>query len=285
MSAREARLPPRPRKRFGQHFLHDRRVLERIVAALAPESSSTVLEIGPGQGALTDLLVGRAAGIVGIEVDRDLAALLKRRYQDAPSVNIVEGDALALSWADLVPGPYLLCGNLPYNITTPLLFHALAGPPPDWAVLLVQREVADRMAAAPGSKTYGALSVNLQVAMQPEVVAIVPAGAFRPSPRVDSAIIRLVPLTSPLVARPDVQRFRRFVQGVFGLRRKQMVRVVRELWSLDAHGAAVALRAAEIEPSARPETLSPARFVRLFEARAREQRDRGLANGESRTGD
>jgi 16S rRNA (adenine1518-N6/adenine1519-N6)-dimethyltransferase len=143
---REKRLP-RPRKRFGQHFLADPRSLERIVEALAPEPSDTVVEIGPGRGALTDLLIPRSGRLVAVEIDRDLVRHLKARYAGQPNVEVVEGDALNADWAAMAGGSYLLAGNLPYYITTPLLFRILATPRPRRAVLLVQREVAARLAA------------------------------------------------------------------------------------------------------------------------------------------
>ena len=155
---------PAPRKRFGQHFLKDTRVLDAIVKALGPLADRTVLEIGPGRGVLTDRLVERAARVVAVEVDRDLVAHLRSRYADHPHVEIIEADVLTVSLAALAGGPYVLAGNVPYYITTPIVFHALERPRPDVAVYLVQKEVADRLAAPPGDKIYGALSVNGSIA-------------------------------------------------------------------------------------------------------------------------
>jgi 16S rRNA (adenine1518-N6/adenine1519-N6)-dimethyltransferase len=223
-----------------------------------------VVEIGPGQGALTDLLAAKASRVVAIEIDRDLAARLRDRYRDRPGVEVVQADALEADWSALAGGPYLLAGNLPYYITTPLLFRSLEPPAPERAVFLVQREVADRITAAPGSRTYGALSVNVQVSRNCEVVATVPAGAFHPRPSVDSAIIRLTPLPGNGDAGVE-PGFRGFVQGIFGFRRKQMVRVLRELGrgAVSPQQAGALLDAAGIHPSARPETLAPAEFVAL----------------------
>lgn len=259
--------PPPPRRRFGQHFLADRAVLQRLLEALAPTPRDTVLEIGPGRGALTDLLASAAGRVVAIEIDHDLVALLRRRYDARRHVEIVDADALDVDWAALAGGPYLLAGNLPYYITTPLLFKALAAPRPLRAVLLVQREVADRLVAQPGNRDYGALTVNVGLVARVELVRRVPAGAFQPRPAVDSAIVRLTPLERPLVPAVREAAARRFVQDVFGLRRKQMKRVVRTLLDCTPEVAAALLSGARIAPTARPETLAPEDFVRLLAAR------------------
>ncbi|HEX9564712.1 MAG TPA: 16S rRNA (adenine(1518)-N(6)/adenine(1519)-N(6))-dimethyltransferase RsmA [Gemmatimonadaceae bacterium] len=260
-----AGLPP-PRKRFGQHFLADPRALDRIVEALQPQPESTIVEIGPGRGALTDRLVSRCRRLIAIEIDRDLVRHLQERYRGIASVEIVEGDALETDWGTLAGTEYLLAGNLPYYITTPLLFRVLATPRPDRAVLIVQREVAGRLLAAPGSDEYGALSVNVQASATVEVVARVSAGAFHPKPAVDSTIVMVRPLADPLVSAADEIPFRRFVQAVFGMRRKQLVRVVRELTGWDALRAGDLLSRLGVPGSARPETLSPEGFVRLHQA-------------------
>lgn len=257
---------PRPRKRFGQHFLRDRGVLGRIADALALTGSETVIEIGPGRGALTDLLVPRAGRLLAIEVDRDLAAHLRERYADQPHVTVVEADVLTVDLGALADGEYVLAGNVPYYITTPIIFHALRPPRPLRALYLVQREVAERIAAAPGGKEYGALSVNVQAVARVELLARVPPGAFHPPPQVDSAVIRVTPRPDPVVAPGEEARFRSVVQEAFGLRRKQLRRVVRTIARLDAERADAVLAEAGIDPEARPETLSPADFARLVRA-------------------
>ena len=256
--------PHRPRKRFGQHFLTDQKSLERIVEALAPEPTDTVVEIGPGRGALTDLLCARSRRLVAIEIDRDLTAHLRERYRDRDNVEVVEGDALETDWAALAGPSYLLAGNLPYYITTPLIFRILASPRPKRAVLLVQREVAARLSAAPGSDDYGALTVNVQVTASVRVVSKVSAGSFHPRPKVDSAIVLITPLAEPLLGADEETSFRKFVQAAFGMRRKTLLRVVREQWVSDAGKAAAVLEELDLETSARPEVLSPHDFVRLF---------------------
>lgn len=257
---------PRPRKRFGQHFLTDPRILDRIADALAPAATETVVEIGPGRGALTDRFADRAGRVVAIEIDRDLAAVLRERYRDRPHVEIVTADALEVDWSALAGGPFVLAGNLPYYITTPLLFRALEVPRPQRAVLLVQREVAERLTARPGTRQYGALSVNVQLLAQVEIVGRVPAGAFSPVPEVDSAIVHVVPRAQGPVPPEDEQALRRFIQGMFAYRRKQVTRALRELLDLDAPTASSLVTTAAVEPTVRPETLPPEAFVRLFRA-------------------
>ncbi|MDF1502186.1 16S rRNA (adenine(1518)-N(6)/adenine(1519)-N(6))-dimethyltransferase RsmA [Roseisolibacter sp. H3M3-2] len=258
---------PRPRKRFGQHFLRDRGVLARIADALQLTGAETVVEIGPGRGALTDILAERARRLVAVEVDRDLAAHLRARYADRPHVEIVEADVLTVGLAAVAGSDdYVLAGNVPYYITTPILFHALRAPRPRRAVYLVQKEVAERAAAAPGGKEYGALGVNLQALARVELVARVPPGAFQPPPQVDSAVIRVTPRDDPAVTPAEEARYRTVVQEAFGLRRKQLRRVVRTIARLDAERAEAVLAAAGLDPEARPETLSPGDFARLVRA-------------------
>jgi len=257
---------PRPRKRLGQHFLVDRTALERIADALAPTKNDIVVEIGPGRGALTDLLSERAKRVVAIELDRDLVPYLRARYALAGNVEVIERDVLQLRLADVAGDEFLLAGNVPYYITTPILFHALEPPRPTRAVYLVQREVAERVVAPPGSRTYGALSVNVQGFARAELVGRVPAGAFRPPPAVESAILRVTPRADAVVPTSLEADFRSLVQEAFGLRRKQMRRVVRTVARLDADSADRVLRSAEIDPEVRPETLSPDEFARLLHA-------------------
>ena len=257
-----ARLPP-ARKSLGQHFLSDRRILGRIADALDLQPDETVIEIGPGRGGLTDLLRERARRVVAIEVDRALAAILRERYAGT-NVEIVEADVLQTDLHTAAGGDFALVGNVPYNITTPILFHALEPPRANRMVFLVQREVAERMSASPGGKEYGALTVNLQAVASVETLFRVAPGSFQPPPKVESAVVKLVPLANPVVPPDEEKRFRATVQGIFGMRRKQMRRVVRSLFNLDAERADDLLRRSEIEPEVRPETLAPADFARLL---------------------
>jgi 16S rRNA (adenine1518-N6/adenine1519-N6)-dimethyltransferase len=287
-------------KRLGQHFLSDPRILDRIVEALALEGTETVVEIGPGRGGLTDRLVRRAGRVAVIEVDRALAALLRTKYAGEPKVDVIERDALKVRLADAALGTigasgeeaasddaavelaavdYVVVGNVPYYITTPLLFHSLVPPRPSRAVFLVQREVAERIVAPAGSESYGALSVNVQAIADARIVFRVPPGAFQPPPKVDSAVIRIASLDRPLISRDEEVPFRKLVQGAFGLRRKQMRKVVRMLTGLTALEADAVLAASGIDPEVRPETLDPAQFAALLRVlRARNAGPGGAAD-------
>lgn len=265
--------PPPVRKSLGQHFLSDPRILSRIADALGPLHDTTVLEIGAGRGGLTDQLRERARRVIAIELDRALAQLLRVRYAGDDRVSIVEGDVLRMPLGELAGGEYALVGNVPYYITTPIVFHALERPRPSRAVFLVQREVAERMTAAPGSAEYGALTVNLQAAARVEPLFTVPAGAFHPPPKVQSATVRIEPLAEPLIPEGLEHYFRTFVQAAFALRRKQMRRVVRSITGLDPAAAEEVLQQCSIAPDVRPEALSPAQFAALALA----LRERGAA--------
>jgi 16S rRNA (adenine1518-N6/adenine1519-N6)-dimethyltransferase len=260
-------LPP-IRKSLGQHFLNDRRILQRIVDALDLTGAETVIEVGPGRGSLSELLVPHARRLVLVEYDRALAERLRVRYATTPSVSVVEADILTVNLAEVAGGAFRLVGNVPYYITTPILFHALERPRPERAVYLVQREVADRIVAAPGSREYGALSVNVQALASAKILFRVAPGSFQPPPKVDSAVITIEPREDPAVTADEEATFRRFVLDAFGMRRKQMRRVVRTIWQLSAEEADDLLQRSGIEPSVRPETLSPEQFARLVRASA-----------------
>jgi len=256
-------MPP-AKKRFGQHFLTDPSILARIADALAPTRADTVVEIGPGRGGLTAALAARAGRVVAVEKDRALLPALRERL---PAVEVVAADALAVDWHTLAGASgYLLAGNIPYNITSPLLEKALEPPRPRRIVFLVQREVAERLTAEPGTSEYGALTVGVRAQATVELLFRVPAGAFKPRPRVESAVIRLAPLAAPVVSDDQRRAFRRLVVGLFGFRRKQLLRGLRELtdWAPDAAGTALAR--AGLDPTARPETLTVSRFALLLRA-------------------
>ncbi|MGH7653499.1 MAG: 16S rRNA (adenine(1518)-N(6)/adenine(1519)-N(6))-dimethyltransferase RsmA [Gemmatimonadaceae bacterium] len=262
---------PKPRKWLGQHFLTDPRILGRIADVLEITKDDTVVEIGPGRGALTDQLLSRAKRVAAIEIDRDLAAMLRAKYAGDDRLTIIERDVLDVELGEAAGGRYLVAGNVPYNITTPILFHALEFPRAERAVYLVQREVAERVVAEPGSESYGALSANVQALASAELVFKVAAGAFTPPPKVESAVLRIVPRAAPLVVRGEESSYRGMVVGAFGFRRKQMRRVLRELWGLSAAEADGVLERAQIDAAARPEVLSPDDFARLLRARTATQ--------------
>jgi 16S rRNA (adenine1518-N6/adenine1519-N6)-dimethyltransferase len=257
----------RPKKHLGQHFLFDPRILGRIAAALPAGEGAAVLEIGPGKGTLTAALVERGFRVTAIERDRDLVPELAARF---PGVRLIHGDALKEDWSRAVERaagePWFVIGNIPYNITTPLIDRALTPPRPQTVVFLIQREVADRLAAEPGTSAYGALTVGVQAAARVERLFTVPAGAFRPPPEVESAVVRLTPLARPVVAEGATVAFRQLVVSLFGARRKQLARGLRTVTGWGADRVEQVLRGAGLDPTHRPETLSVADFGRLFDA-------------------
>jgi 16S rRNA (adenine1518-N6/adenine1519-N6)-dimethyltransferase len=261
---RKSKRHPPVLKKYGQHFLSDERVLQGIVDALAPTLTDTVVEIGPGRGSLTDLLVERSGRLIAVEIDRALSEQLGEKYKDRPNIEIVQADVLETDLHALAGSDFLLIGNVPYYITTPIVFKALDTPIPRRSVFLVQREVADRMTAKEDTESYGALSINVAVVANTEQVMSVPASAFKPPPKVESAVIRLTPRAAPLVPAESLPGFRTFVQAAFGQRRKQMQRALRTIRGMSVQEAGAVLERAGIDPAARPEVISPENFARLF---------------------
>jgi 16S rRNA (adenine1518-N6/adenine1519-N6)-dimethyltransferase len=257
---------PRAKKRLGQHFLTDPRILARIADALELGGDEIVVEIGPGRGALTEELLRRAGRVVAVELDRELARRLRETYAANPRLTVVEADVLDLPLGQLGGDDYLLAGNVPYYITTPILFHALERPRPRRAVYLVQREVAERIVASAGSDDYGALSANVQAVANAEMLFRIPAGAFLPPPKVESTVIRVTPRPDPVITPDEEAPFRRLVQSCFAFRRKQMRRVLRTVSRLDAERAEAVLGEAGIDLEVRPEVLGPEQFARLLRA-------------------
>ncbi len=263
--------PPR-RPRLGQHFLTDRNILSKIVDALDPAPADVVVEIGAGKGSLTEQLLARGLQVIAIEKDRRLVAGLGARDSGLGGLRVVAGDALRLDWHSLLPSPepqapspaFRIVGNIPYAITSPLIDKALTPPLPERIVFLVQAEVADRLAAAPGSKTYGALSVGVQAACRVEHLFTVRAGAFTPPPRVASAVVRLTPRVPPLVSDAELLPLRQFVTACFSRRRKQLRNVLVSATGRPAAVVIAGLTTLDLDPAARPETLAPGTFVRLL---------------------
>jgi len=247
------------RKRFGQHFLHDRGVLDRIVREIAPQPDQALLEIGPGRGALTERLIGTSRTLDAIEIDRDLAEQLRARWGSQHGFELHTSDALQFDLAALAAmrGSRLrVIGNLPYNISTPLLFHvAAAHEHIDDLHVMLQKEVIDRIAAVPGSESYGRLTVMLAPWFEAKHLFDVGPGAFTPAPRVWSAVARLTVRREPAFAIPPA--FARTVSAAFSQRRKTLRNALRSLIDVSA------IVAAGIDPQLRPETLSPAEFAKL----------------------
>ena len=278
------RASHRARRRFGQNFLHDAGVVARIVDAIDPRPGEIIVEIGPGQAALTSALIERVGHVRAIEIDRDRAARLRERFS-VEKLTLMEADALKIDWNDVAasmcsppvatrPPPagarddlgaarrsslaLRIVGNLPYNISTPLLFALL--PVAERVIdqhFMLQKEVVDRMVAAPGSKTYGRLSVMLQFRYRLTKLFDVPRGAFKPAPQVTSSVVRMQPHAVSELPEVDAEAFARVVAAAFGQRRKTLRNALSELLDADE------IAASNVDPQARAETLSVESFVGL----------------------
>ncbi|AKC86118.1 16S rRNA (adenine(1518)-N(6)/adenine(1519)-N(6))-dimethyltransferase RsmA [Pseudoxanthomonas suwonensis] len=251
-----------PKKSLGQNFLHERVYIDRIVQAIDPQPGDRVVEIGPGQGAITLPLLRRHGALTVIEFDRDLIAPLQAMAEGVGELAIIHRDVLQVDFTALAAGiPIKLAGNLPYNISSPILFHALdhAAAIRDM-VFMLQKEVVDRMAAGPGSKVYGRLSVMLQAYCRVVPLFVVPPGAFRPPPKVDSAVVRLVPRDPATVGIDDRKRFADVVRAAFGQRRKTLRN------ALNGVCTPAQFEAAGVSPDARAEQIEVAAFIRLANA-------------------
>ncbi len=252
------------KKHLGQNFLHERGVIEKIVLAIDPRPGDRLVEIGPGQGALTLPLLDRHGALTAIEFDRDLIAPLAAAAQGHGALTLLNADVLDVDFSALADGARIrLVGNLPYNLSSPILFHALDHAPAIRDMhFMLQKEVVERMAAAPGSKVYGRLSVMLQAYCAVTPLFKVPPGAFRPAPKVDSAVVRLVPRAPSEIGIDDPAGFAQVVRAAFGQRRKTL----RNALSGVVDGTMI--EAAGLRPDARAEQLSVADFIRLAKLRA-----------------
>lgn len=254
--------PPahRARKRFGQNFLRDPGIISRIVRTIAPRPGERLVEIGPGQGALTEPLLEAASVLEVIELDRDLIPGLRVQFFNYPNFVIHEGDALQFDYAALKGdgAPLRVVGNLPYNISTPLIFHLLAarGAITDMHFML-QKEVVERLAASPGSSDWGRLSIMAQYHCRVDSLFIVPPQSFTPQPKVDSAIVRLVPHAEPPHPARDEKLFADIVREAFGQRRKTLRNNLKNRLDSDA------FEALGIDPARRPQTLNVAELVAI----------------------
>lgn len=258
------------KKHLGQNFLHDTSVIAKIVQALDPKPGEVIVEIGPGQGALTFPLLRRHGELTAIEFDRDLHAPLQAAAHEHGTLHLIQGDVLGVNFSTLAAelagngGQIRLVGNLPYNLSSPILFHALdhAAAVRDMHFML-QKEVVERMAAGPGSKVYGRLSVMLQAYCAVTPLFIVPPGAFRPAPKVESAVVRLVPKPAGQVEVSDHRSFANVVRAAFGQRRKTLRN------ALNGVADTAQIEAAGLRPDARAEQVEVAGFVRLANLLAR----------------
>ena len=248
-----------PKKSLGQNFLHERGVVDRIVLAVAPKPGERIVEIGPGQGAMTFPLLDRHGALTAIEFDRDLLEPLTLQAAAHGALTLIHANVLDVDFTALADGtPIRLVGNLPYNLSSPILFHALAHAP---AIVdmhfMLQKEVVERMAAGPGSKVYGRLSVMLQAYCDVTALFTVGPGAFRPAPKVDSAVVRLKPRPADSIRIEDHARFAHIVRAAFGQRRKTLRNALGTVMDAEA------IASVGIDPQTRAEQLAVADFVRL----------------------
>lgn len=252
-----------PRKRLGQHFLLDPFILGRIVDAAGIEPGDTVVEIGPGLGRMTRMLAERARRVIAIELDEKLCDKLAKELPAESNIELVHADCMKYRYENLED--FKVVANIPYYITTPIVFRLIeTGARMESMTLTIQKEVAERIVAAPGGKDYGVLTIAVGVRMQPSMIMTIPAGAFHPPPKVDSAVIRLDRLSTPPVPIHDEELFMRIVRAVFSSRRKTITNGLRSIAPPDA--VLKALETAGIPRDIRPERLAIADFARLSNA-------------------
>ena len=249
----------RPRKRFGQHFLNDQNIINKIIVSIEPVSSDHFVEIGPGRGALTRVLLDRVAELDAIEIDRDLADELRTVITN-PHLNVHQADALKFDFSQLAnpTDAMRLAGNLPYNISSPLLFHILEHSRVFRDIhVMLQKEVAMRIAAEPGNRTYGRLTVALQARCRVQILFNIKPGSFSPPPRVESAFVRLIPDSERRAQITDEQAFNRLVTQAFNMRRKRVGNALRTLVN-DAD-----IEDLDIDPNNRAEQLDVESYIKL----------------------
>lgn len=254
------------KRSLGQNFLVDPNLQRKIVDAINPAPDDEVLEIGPGRGALTRHLAGHVGRLVLVELDDSLAKGLADEFAEDPTVSVVHRDILTVPLADVLesPGRAKVIGNIPYNITTPIIFHLLERRPrPARIVLMVQREVADRIVAVPGGRTYGALAVGVQAMGSVQRVLQIPRHAFRPMPDVDSTVIRIIPHKPPQVAQDQEGALRNLTRIAFGQRRKQFQKILRDALDISAEQIADLEKKSGFDLRGRPEIFSPEDFISL----------------------
>jgi 16S rRNA (adenine1518-N6/adenine1519-N6)-dimethyltransferase len=258
-----------PKRSWGQNFLGDPNILARIAEACALIAGDTAVELGAGLGHLTDQLLATGAKVVAVERDREMAAVLREVFPDQPRLTIVEANAATCDIRELAGGPCVVVGNLPYHLSSEIIFHCLAQRADiKRMVFTLQAEFAERLAAGPGSRTYGILSVQAQSTCEVRLLFRVAAGAFHPKPEVDSAVVSLVPLAAPRTALAGTPLFERTVRAAFGHRRKTLQ---NSLTGSGMKGVKEALAAAGIDPTRRAETVSVEEFGKLATELAQQQ--------------
>lgn len=251
------------RKRFGQNFLHDHHVIDKIVRAIHPKDTDTLVEIGPGMGAITEPLLAATGRLNVVELDRDLIPILRTKFFNYPDFVIHEGDALKFDFKQLVQNdqPIRIVGNLPYNISTPLIFHLLGHRHVVRDMhFMLQKEVVERLASGPGSSDYGRLSIMAQYHCRVEPLFVVGPGSFNPPPKVDSAIVRLIPHTTLPHPAKDIKTLERVVREAFSMRRKTLRNTLKTTIDADR------LSAIDIDVTLRPERITLEQYVRIADA-------------------
>lgn len=256
---------PRPRKALGQNFLTDRNIIAKILTAAHLEPTDCVLEVGPGRGALTELLAQQVHRLVAVEFDRDLAAILRQRFNSEPQVTIHEQDVLKVDFAKLLGGDrFKVVANLPYNISTPVLFRFLEERQRfTKLVVMLQKEVGERLAAPPDCSDYGVLTVLFRQWFEVKREFLVPPGCFHPSPKVDSVVISLVPLAESRVTVGEQALFERVVKAAFAMRRKTLWNCLKSADLLESVALAQLLERCGIDGRRRGETLNLDEFALL----------------------
>jgi 16S rRNA (adenine1518-N6/adenine1519-N6)-dimethyltransferase len=250
----------------------DPNIQRKIVEAVGPEADDEIVEIGPGRGALTRHLAGACRSLTLVEIDDALVEALEKVYGGRPDVRIVHRSVLDVPLSEISdsPGDLKVVGNIPYNLTSPILFHVLQRPRPRIVVLMVQREVADRILAEPGTKAYGALSVGVRSVADPERLFRVGPGAFRPVPKVDSVVIRVTPHDRARLSSEEEGDLRALTRAAFGWRRKQFQRILRDhpLYAMDPSQVEALQSETGLDMTRRPESFDPPTFVRICRALA-----------------
>jgi 16S rRNA (adenine1518-N6/adenine1519-N6)-dimethyltransferase len=258
------------RRALGQHFLRDPHTVRSIVDLASLTKNDLAVEIGPGTGALTGLLSESAGRLLLLEIDKDLLKRLKAKFAGSFNIEYTHADARQYPFIELrhlrpgASGRVVVVGNLPYSVSKPILFRLIeARAAIDLMVLTIQKEVADRIVAEPGSKRYGSLSVLTQLVMEPKIAFTIPAGAFNPPPKVESAVVQMTPLTEPRVPVLDEAAFRQVVKAAFSQRRKTLANALSGGLQLSSQAVQTALRASAIDSQRRAETLTLSEFSRL----------------------
>ena len=259
-----------PRKRWGQHFLVDRNILDKVIRTAEVEKGDIILEVGPGLGEMTLALARQAKKVIAVEIDSKLVAILEKKMRGHPNVEVVKSDILKVDFDQFLKKeghPIKVVANLPYQISTPLLFHFIESKDVfSTFTLMLQREVAERMAAPPGRKEYGPLSIFIQLSFDLTIRFFIKPSAFFPPPKVDSALVHMVWREEPLVETNDEEWFKRVVKACFGYRRKTLVNALKHSELVLPESMELKMKGIGIDPQRRPETLTIQEFAALANA-------------------